>query len=367
MKVAGKLHPDFVPLQREAIRELRAALQHEPAAAWTLVQLVAEADHRSGTIRGSIRWLAGQLGMRRYTLARHLSVLEGAGLLVVKSGRNQYSDAFIELTAIDFLRGAGPVAGTVAGTRTGPADRPLPGGMAPGEVEEVQDLDLRSRDTQDEGFTPISPAKRGNDERERNDEHELFMNPLYPVLAERLGYEPLTRREVRTWSRCLEDLNEVGATPEELTTVLASWRLNLDFDPTPNEIVRHWAQALAAARDASETEQTIDIEAVWRVGPPAGGDIAFDQTQATEDWASLLALARDVRGDVTVNATGIEVGPAEPMCYLKSPEDGDVVYRCDAPSCAQLVRGRAGLSGTRCRCEVGQLVPVASEEQAVAL
>lgn len=140
-RVRQRLRRGWISVHRDTLRELRERLPHDRAARLTFVELMAEADLETGSVIGSERWIAGELGISRSTLRKQLVVLEENGLIQTTPARNQHEQSLITIVDFDRLRGvegAGPLtgpadangspppqstaAGTPAGSARGPAD-----------------------------------------------------------------------------------------------------------------------------------------------------------------------------------------------------------------------------------------------------
>jgi hypothetical protein len=96
--------PGFVTLHRETLAALEQ--QHGPSLAWTLIRLVAEADHRTATIESSIRETSRRLQVGRFeTFRRHVRALAAAGELdLVESPRQSKGAVEAEVRAIRVIR-----------------------------------------------------------------------------------------------------------------------------------------------------------------------------------------------------------------------------------------------------------------------
>jgi hypothetical protein len=124
-----RLRRDFVPIQRQVLRELRERLAGDPEARMLLIDLMAEADIDTGVVETNERGLAADLRIHRDKLRRGLMRLERAGLI---ERPDDPDDAWrrnprklIVVVDFDELRGYEP--GLADAPEPGPADAPEPG------------------------------------------------------------------------------------------------------------------------------------------------------------------------------------------------------------------------------------------------
>jgi hypothetical protein len=123
---AKRKRQDFVMLPRAAWSEVfeRYGLR----IGGLLTRLVLEADHRTGIVHGSVRSLAGLIGMKRDSLT---SVLDELGSEVdVIRGKNRYAPGSVRIVRYQELAGlreetsSGPPSGPPSGPKEEPLELP---------------------------------------------------------------------------------------------------------------------------------------------------------------------------------------------------------------------------------------------------
>jgi hypothetical protein len=236
--------PGFVTIDRQAIAGLRARVRNRTVL-WTLLELIMEADYKTGALTGSRRALAARLGISRNTLDQHIASLVEENLITVENGKNQYEETRITILEYDFIVGVagsvgGSVAGSVGGSTSGPADTVPPVAERP--------LELPERQERQDNCSPLPPkgGERRADEKIRDKEREVdpLASPLYAALAAVLGYEPKTRPERRTWRRGIGTLADAGATPDLIREAADAWPETWEA-LTLNALARHFGALLS--------------------------------------------------------------------------------------------------------------------------